>query len=241
MTKKIELAGLVIEIHSLYDSLPNTAEYETDADADFTVEITEADIEAEYKKSVAEAEYEGLPYPGFSAESLENTAIYRKIAMKLPAYDALVFHGSAVAAGDRAYLFTAKSGTGKTTHTALWLKNIGGSYVVNGDKPIIRMIDGTPYVCGTPWMGKEGYGCNKTVPLAALCFLNRGEENRIEKTDFGSVFPRLMGQAYRPPDGMLLARTLKILEAVGKAVPIYELYCNMEDEAATVSYRGMTE
>ena len=70
---------------------------------------------AEQKKSMAECAYEGIPYPNYSSAELENTAVYRKIAMKLPEYDAFVFHASAVAVGERAYLFTAKSGTGKTT------------------------------------------------------------------------------------------------------------------------------
>ena len=167
--------------------------------------------------------------------------MYRKIAMKLPEYDGFVFHGSAVAVGEKAYLFTAKSGTGKTTHTNLWLKNIEGSYIVNGDKPILRIIDGQSFVCGTPWMGKEGCGCNKIVPLSAICLLSRGTENHIEKTAFQKVYPRLIGQCYRPESGALIAKTVKLLERIGGCVPIYELFCNMEDEAAMVAFGGMSD
>ena len=127
MDKKIKLANIPIEIHTLFDSLFHTEEYETDETPDFTVCTTEQDIIAEQKKSIAECAYEGIPYPNYSPAELENTAIYRKIADKLPEYDGLVFHGSAVAVGEKAFLFTAKSGTGKTTHTNLWLKNIKGS------------------------------------------------------------------------------------------------------------------
>lgn len=241
MIKNIKLAGIPIEIHTLFDSLRNTELYETDEKPAFTVKTNERDIAAERQKSMAEAAYEGIVYPGYSPAELENTAVYRKIAAKLPEYDAFVFHGSAVAVGDRAYLFTAKSGTGKTTHTNLWLKTIPGSYVVNGDKPILRIFDGKPYVCGTPWMGKEGYGCNATVLLSALCFLNRGDKNSIEKTDFGKIFPRLIGQSYRPENGELLVKTIKCLEIIGHSVPMYELFCNMDDEAATVAFNGMLE
>ena len=136
---------------------------------------------------------------------------------------------------------TAKSGTGKTTHTNLWLRNIAGSYVVNGDKPIIRMINDTPYVCGTPWMGKEGYGCSRNVPLAAICLLERGAENHIVPADFRNVYPRLIGQAYRPPEGALVAKTVRLLERVGRCVPSYNLFCNMEDEAAIVAFGGMSD
>ena len=240
MNKRIKLAGISIEIHTLFDSLtPDCAAYETNDTPAFTVTTTEQDIRDEQKKSMAECAYEGLLYPGFSAAELENTAIYRKIAQQLPLYDALVFHGSAVAVGERAFLFTAKSGTGKTTHTNLWLQNIEGSYVVNGDKPILRLRDGKVFVCGTPWMGKEGLGCNRNVELAGLCFLNRGEQNRIRRTELSAVLPQLIGQSYRPADGALLLRSIRVLEKIGQSVPLYELFCNMEDEAAQVAFKGM--
>ncbi len=241
MKKRLKLAGIPIEIHTLFDSLIHTEAYETEAPPAFTVRITQQDIGIEQRKSMAECAYEGVAYPGYFPVELENTAVYRKIAEKLPEYDALVFHGSAVAVGGKAYLFTAKSGTGKTTHTNLWLKNIAGSFVVNGDKPILRIIDGKPFVCGTPWMGKEGYGCSEIVPLSAICFLHRGAENHIEKTEFAKIYPRLIGQAYRPENGALVAKTVKLLERIGQSVPLYELSCNMEDEAAIISFGGMSD
>ncbi|MCQ2426095.1 MAG: hypothetical protein MJ070_08105 [Lachnospiraceae bacterium] len=239
MKKTIIIAGIPIAIETIYESMTAAFdEYETDRKPSFTVTTTEADIDAEERKSISECAYEGIPYPGFSRAELENTAIYRKIAAKLPEYDALVFHGSAVAVGEEAVLFTACSGTGKTTHTRLWLKNIPGSYVVNGDKPVLRVTEGNVLVCGTPWMGKECLGCAKDVTLKALCFLNRGAENRIEKTTLSAVLPRLIGQAYRPADRALISQTVRLLDRIGRNVGLYELFCNMEDEAARVSYEG---
>lgn len=240
MNRKIKIAGIPIEINTLFDSLINSDEYETAEAPAFTVKTCEQDISDEQRRSIAEAAYEGIPYPNYSPAELESTAVYRKIATKLPKYDAFVFHGSAVAVGDKAYLFTAKSGTGKTTHTNLWLKNIDGSFIVNGDKPILRIIDGKPFVCGTPWMGKEGLGCNKNIPLAAVCFVNRSENNRIEKAEFKNVYPRLIGQSYRPENGLLVTKTVRLIEKICQSVPLYELYCNMEDEAAEVAFRGMS-
>ena len=135
---------------------------------------------------------------------------------KMPDYDALVFHGSAVAVGEKAYLFTAKSGTGKTTHTALWLKNVPGSYVVNGDKPILRFMNGQVFVCGTPWMGKEALGCSRVVPLDGLCILSRGRENRIRPAEFANVMPILIAQSYRPPDRIALVKTMKLMQYLKK-------------------------
>lgn len=239
MRKIIKLAEIPIEINTIYDSLQNAGEYETDEKPEFTVTISEEDIFEEEKKSIAEAVYEGIKYPGYSPAELENTAVYRKIAMKIPEYDAFVFHSSALAVNDKAYLFTAKSGTGKTTHTGLWLKNIKGSYVINGDKPVLRIIDKKPFVCGTPWMGKEKLGCNKIVPLHAVCLLSRGESNIIKRVEFSDIFPLLIGQAYRPPNGALIRKTAELLEEVSRSVSFFELSCNMENEAAFVSFRGM--
>lgn len=239
MKKRIKIADIPLEVETQFDSLYHAEEYETTEAPAFSVCITEQDLRDEERKSVMECVHEHIPYPGYAATELENTAIYRKIAEKLPEYDALVFHGSAVAVGNRAYLFTAKSGTGKTTHTNLWLKNIEGSFVVNGDKPILRVMDGKPVVCGTPWMGKEGLGQNGIVPLAAICFLDRGQENRIENVAFQAAFPRLLGQSYRPETGAGVVKTVKLLEKIGQSVPLYELFCNMEDEAALVAFGGM--
>ena len=241
MNKTIKIADLPIEIHTQYDSLFHVEDYETDETPVFSVCTTEQDVLAEQKKSMAECAYEGTPYPNYSPAQLENAAVYRKIAEKLPEYDGFVFHGAAVAVGENAYLFTARSGTGKTTHANLWLKNIDGSYIVNGDKPILRLFDGKPFVCGTPWMGKEGYGCSKNVPLAAVCLLNRGDENQLTKTTFKAVFPRLLGQVYRPENGTLVVKTAKLLEQICQSVSMYELFCNREDDAALVSFEGMSD
>ena len=234
------IADIPIEIETYTGSVPKTFRlFATDRAPEFSVAVSAEDIALEQVKARKECELEGLLYPDYSPEELESTAIHRKIAGKMPDYDALVFHGSAVAVGEKAYLFTARSGTGKTTHTNLWLKNILGSYVVNGDKPILRIMDGKVFVCGTPWMGKEAMGCSNNVPLEGLCILHRGAENRIIPVDFPKVMPILYGQTYRPPDRIALVKTMKLIERLAEKVSLYELSCNMEDEAAIVSSRGM--
>lgn len=241
MKTTLEIAGLPIGICTTLDCLDKACEdYVTKKEPVFTVATDGEDIRREMRKSMDECAYEGIPYPGYTPAELENTAVYRKIAMKLPEYDALVFHGSAVAAEGKAFLFTAKSGTGKTTHTNLWLKNFPGSYIVNGDKPVLRAAEGTVYVCGTPWMGKEAQGCSEMVPLAGICFLNRGEKNEIKPVSFSEVMPRFVGQSFRPHDSASLLKTLKLIEKIGQSVPLYELNCNMDDEAAFVARRGMS-
>ena len=116
MTKKYKIAGRVIEISSLYERVHEySKDYETDEPADFSVVITEEDIVREKEKSDSEYAYEGKPLPHFSKGALELTAVYRKIGEIMPRYDTVIFHASAIAVDGQGYLFTAKSGTGKST------------------------------------------------------------------------------------------------------------------------------
>ncbi len=240
MKCSIKLAGIPIEVNTKYcDFYQFAKDYITEEKPIFSVGIDDNDILLEREKSIKECELEGIPYPGYSSSDLELTAVYRKIAENMPKYNAFVFHGSAVAIGDEAYVFTAKSGTGKTTHTRLWLQNIEGSYVVNGDKPIIRFTEDKAFVCGTPWMGKEKLGINKVVPLKSICILSRGVENKIETADYYDNISALLGQTYRPEDGDMLVKTVEVLGKIGRSVKLYKLLCNMNPEAAKISFAGM--
>ena len=239
----IHLAGMDIGVQHLYDSVNRfPAMYRSDAqDVDFSVTITPEDLDLEQEKHIAECQLEQLPVVRYSPTTLESTAVQRKIAQQLPARQAVVFHGAAVAIGERAVLFTAKSGTGKTTHARLWLKNIPGSYIVNGDKPVLQAKADGIRVCGSPWAGKEGYGCAACVPLEAICILRRAETNSIEALSFSEAFPVLFAQTYRPPQREALTDSLKVLNAIGSAVKFYRLSCNMDDEAAFVAYERMLQ
>ena len=207
---------------------------------EFCVEVNEADIEAERQKSDAELRREGVESAAFPAAYLETLALYRKLLPELLKRDIFLFHGAAVEVDGEAYLFTAPSGTGKTTHLRLWQKKFGDRLtVVNGDKPLIAIRDGKAIVCGTPWQGKENYGENRQAPLKALCFLSRAEVNRIEPTTLRDELAFLMGQIYRPSDAASMVKTLSLVNAMGEAVSLYHLYCNMEQDAADVAYNGM--
>lgn len=201
------------------------------AKAEFSIEITDEDLE----KEKALTPYELPEY------AYESTAVYRKyIYVVLEKYDAFFFHCSAISVDNQAVMFTAKSGTGKSTHRNLWLKNFGDRVtVINDDKPIIRRIDGTFYVYGTPWQGKENFGSNIRVPAKALCFLSRSEENSIGPIDTMSVISRALNQTVRPSDPTLMSNLLELLDGFLKQVDTYDLRVNMEDNAAKVAYNGI--
>ena len=230
------LAGKNIAVRSLFDEVYELCrDYLTDRPADMTVTITPDDIEHEKTINVREAQIEGIAVVDYPDSYLETLAIYRKIVTKMLEFDTFLMHGAVVAVGDKAWLFTAPSGTGKTTHINLWLKNIPGSYVVNGDKPLIHVGDECT-VYGTPWAGKEKMNRNVGVKLCGIVILNRGLKNHIEKVPMSKILPVLIQQSYRPKTRVDLEKTLSLLSRLGRKIPMYQLYCNMNDEAALTAY-----
>ena len=240
MTKNYKIADRVVEINSLYERVHTLCSgYETNEPADFTVTVRSEDIIREKEKSDAEYAYEGHPLPNFSNDLLEETAVYRKIAEKMLDYDTFVFHGSVVAVDGAAYLFTAKSGTGKSTHTRLWREMFGDRAVmVNDDKPLIRVENGVT-VYGTPWNGKHRLGENISAPLKAICILTRAEENHIEPVSKSQAYAMLLQQVYRPQSNMAMAKTLKLIDRLAEQVKLYRLSCNMDISAAQTAYNAM--
>lgn len=241
MTKKYKIAGKVIEVTSIYEKVHDYCkDYETDEQADFSVMTTAEDIVYEKQKTDSEYAYEGLPLPDFSQGTLEETAVYRKIGEKIPYYDTVIFHGSVIAVDGHGFLFTAKSGTGKSTHTALWREYLGDKAVmVNDDKPMLKITDNGVIAYGTPYNGKHHLGCNMSVPLKAICIITRGEKNSIVRIDKSEAYAMLLQQVYRPQDPLQMAKTLKLVDKLAENVELYKLACNMDIEAAEVAYNAM--
>ena len=241
MTGIYEFAGKKIEIHSLYEQVHRYCEeYRTDGEPDFVVEIFQEDILAEREKSKKSAEAEGRRWQEFSEAYLEELAVYRKISEKMPEYETFLFHGSCIAVDGIGYLFTAKSGTGKSTHARLWREYLGKRAVmVNDDKPLIRVGEGESIIYGTPYNGKHGLGNRMAVPLRAICLLERSEDNWIKPITKMEAFPLLVQQAYRPSNGVALAKTISLLEKMADGVRLYRLGVNMSPEAAKMAWEEM--
>ena len=141
MHNTYRLAGHTVKIESVYPQVHTLcADYRTDDPPEYIITTTEADIAFERAKSARENLQEGAPVQEYESSYLETLAVYRKLAQLLVQDDILLMHGAVVAVDGQAYLFTAKSGTGKTTHTRLWLRQFGACAVmVNGDKPLIHI------------------------------------------------------------------------------------------------------
>ena len=240
ITRKYKIADKVVEVNSIYDEVHEyCSDYQTDEPADYSVTTTQADIDFERQKSAREDEVEGIPVRHFSDSYLEELAVYRKIAEKMIDFDTVLFHGSVVAVDDVGYLFTAKSGTGKSTHTRLWREYFGDRAVmVNDDKPLLHIAD-TVTAYGTPYNGKHRLGTNISVPLKAICILTRSADNHIEPITREQAYTMLLQQVYRPADMLKMAKTLELVDRLADSVKLYQLGCNMDISAAKIAYEGM--
>ncbi len=151
----------------------------------------------------------------------------------------MMLHASAVVVDGEAYLFSAPSGTGKSTHTSLWLRCFEDAYILNDDKPALTMREGCVYASGTPFSGKFDISVNRTVPLRGIAFIERCGSNRIEPLTSKSALFEILNQTLRPNSVELYQKLLQNTTAILKVTPVYKLYCNMEEEAAVVAYEAM--
>ena len=236
-------ADVTVQIETIYSYVQEYCQaYACNGLPDLRIATTQADIDCEREKSARENQAQGLPIHRFPDAYLETLAIYRKIAERMPEYNTILFHGSCVAVDGAAYLFTAKSGTGKSTHTRLWRELLGDrAIMINDDKPLIRISDSGAIIYGTPWDGKHHLSNNIAVSLKAICILERAKENAILPVTREEALPMLIQQTYRPADPLTLAETLTLIDRLGMEVKLYRLRCNMDISAAKLSYGTMKE
>ena len=233
----IEIAGWTFYVNSLFESTRDYCKnYLTDRRADYAVTVTREDLIREQAALDAEAREEGLKRRKFTDPFLERAVIQRKIAELLLPHGIFLLHGSTVAVDGQAYLFTAKCGTGKSTHTKLWRQVFGDRAVmVNDDRPFLKLTEAGILACGSPWSGKHGLDSNVTLPLKGICILERGLKNRIRRITPEEGLPLLLHQGglHDGPDcGDLVC-------AAASRTALWQMDCNMEAEAALLSWQTM--
>lgn len=232
---KINIANLCIRCDTNHEyAMTFCKDFFTDEDEALSVSVSAEDIKKETARYPEENDH--------SAAYMETLALYRKICTELALRDTVLIHGSSLMADGEAVLFCANSGTGKSTHTRLWREVFGDKVLmINDDKPLIRLINGEPYIYGTPWNGKHHIGTNVSAPLRHICFLERGEQNKIYPADCADVYTRLLRFTFRPDSPLETMAMLGTVEKIAGSVRFWDLACNMDPEAATVSYEGMIE
>ena len=234
----IRLAGIPIRVQTIYEETRRMCgAYLCAESARFSVVSTRELIDAERERANRDG------FTNTDPAYLETLVVYRQIAEKMAEHDVLLFHGSAVSVDGQAFLFTADSGTGKSTHARLWRevlpKHGHEVLMVNDDKPLLKFTEGGVLACGTPWDGKHHLSNNVEVPLRGICFLSRGEENQIARADRTQSLAELMKHSFRPAETPHLLKAVSLLDRLSREVPLYALSCNMEEGAAIVSYEGM--
>lgn len=224
---RCEIAGLQVDILAGGRTLQQAQPYLTEAKgpADITVRCDPAQILALHPElgTPDQAEYAGT-----------GTAFARQILR----FDALQLHSSAVMLDGKAYLFTAPSGTGKSTHTEKWCR-LFGARLLNDDKPVLRRQQGKWTAYGTPWSGKYDLSVPAGVPLGAVAFLQRGTENRIRRLSPQEAVPLLISQLLRYLSAEQMVLQLALLDQLLQDVPVWLLECRNDDQAAFVSYGSM--
>jgi hypothetical protein len=212
----------------------------TEDPPEFTIATTREDIAFEQADLLEEAHRDGFRPRVFTDPFLERAAIQRAFAEFLFDFDTLLFHGSAIAIDGEGYVFTAHSGTGKSTHTRLWRQVFGDRAVmVNDDKPFLEVTGQGVILHGSPWSGKHGLDANLSVPLKGLCVLERGKENRIAPMEWDSFLPMAQKGGYQPLDDSKHDKFLSLTEALCRSVPLWHLACNKEPESASTAYEAM--
>lgn len=172
----------------------------------------------------------------YDLSGIEPLIILKKTAEYMLQKDIILIHGAAIAVNGKCFIFSAPSGTGKTTHIMNWCKKIPNVIVVNGDKPFVNVEK--KFVYGTPWCGKERLHANMAVPLAGIISLERGENNSIKPISFREMLPVYFQQIYIPDKPEVAIHLYQLIGKL-KDIPCYRLVCNMNEDSAVVAYRGL--
>lgn len=232
---RIRLAGITVEIDNRHNYVyEQCAEYLCpDSAPVFRVAVSTADMQA-YQASC------GRPMTLPEAESF---LLYRRICERMPRYGVFLLHAAVVEMDGRGYAFSARRGTGKTTHAELWERHFKGrATVINGDKPLIRRApDGRFWAYGTPWCGKEGKQVNRRCPLTAICFLEQGNSNRVTVASSADTAARLMEATVLPPDKDGQERMAALIGATVRDIPAFTLTSRPDAQAAEAAYEFLSQ
>lgn len=228
---RYNIAGIIVDMNIRYPRLKSQSKaYEYNGDRETNVKIRLS--EEFYQQRLEEnphLDYEMIEYIWMGSE-FYNALIH---------FNGMLLHSSCVVYNNEAYLFSAPCGTGKSTHTQIWLKQFPGAYILNDDKPAIRITDEGVFACGTPFSGKTSQNVNAHAPIKGICILGRDTTNHIEPIEPDDALFNILNQTVRPSGEDEMNKMLTTLDAVLTKVPVYRLYCNMDPEAAVVSYNGM--
>ena len=170
------------------------------------------------------------------ADNYIGNSMMLMFAYHTAAHDTLMIHASVTVRDGRGYVFLGRSGTGKSTHSRLWLENIPGTWLLNDDNPVIRIVDGTVRVFGTPWSGKTPCYINDNVPVGGIVRLEQAPHNEIRRLGtleaYAALAPSCSSMSWDRDWADAENRTL---EKVISTVKCWHLKCLPDADAALLS------
>jgi len=174
-------------------------------------------------------------------ESIRDTVmmdIRKALTGRLALDRGICIHSSVINFDNDGILFSAVSGTGKSTHARLWQEVFPGTEIINGDNGFCRVLDVAAYVFGAPWCGNSNEYLNKRLPIKAFVFLERATENSIEKLNVSDAFIRLSARCYMPFwDKALVNRALDTVECITRTIDCFLLRCLPDCDSVKVAER----
>ena len=231
--KSYSIAGLTVNMEATGKTVTQAEKYLID-------DTINADITLTYDPEACKKYIEA--HPEVPEQSYVYMTLGKRFGEELLNYNGLVLHSSAVEYENNAYLFSADSGTGKSTHTNLWKQCFKDAKIINDDKPALRLEDGKFYVYGTPWSGSTPMNINVRVPLKAICFIERAEKNSIERiTNNSEIIQLFLQQTLRRVGNERAEKLFILLDALIRNVPFYKLHCLPDEDAAKLAYEVMSK
>ena len=228
----IEVAGYTISVETVYQySYTMCLPFVISSPTQFHIKICKEDIDFERainsketnNRNMTDAHYEFL-------------ALLRRISDFLIDCNVLLMHGVAFSVDNKAFVFTGKSGTGKTTHVFKWMKHRPDLKIINGDKPYIK-IAAPPLVCPSPWTGKEGIYTKIQMPLSAIVIMERANDNVISQLSFSEALPLLLNSIYLPENPIQKCKVIKLIKMLDDNVQFYYFKVNnLKDDCVSVAY-----
>ncbi len=179
--------------------------------------------------------------PAHLVEFSLSNALMLMYTFRTSPYDTLMTHASVIRYENEGYMFLGRSGTGKSTHSRMWLENIEGATLLNDDNPIVRVIGGNTYIYGSPWSGKTPCYRNEVVPLKGIVRIARAPYNKIHRLPalkaYASLKPSCSSMKWDMTSSDFLHKTV---EKVISKVPCWLLECLPDADAARTCMDAVT-
>lgn len=226
----LKVCGLNIQVNNIYEEIKNCS-------LEYMIEKTKPDIILETTED--EILKEVSADPRFGKGYHEGAILFRKMCREILRYNAFFFHSAVVSYEGKGYVFTGKSGSGKTTHAMLWKEVFSDAVIINGDKPMIRREKDGFFAYGTPWNGKEGLHKNTSVKIEGVFFIEQDDKNSVKKLSHKEVLEKVFSRTNYIREPELNVLLINLLESFVTEVPFYKFSCNLSRDAVYAAYKTM--